>query len=64
VGEAPVSRYGLLIALQRAGPEGLTRAQIGWLFPKGVKASRIDALLQGLASRGLARSEGERWVAQ
>jgi len=64
MGEAPVSRYGLLVALRRAGPEGLTREQIRRLFPKGVKASRIEALLQGLAARGLARFDGERWMAQ
>ena len=64
MGQAPVSRYGLLIALQRAGAEGLTRAEISGLFPRGVKASRIDALLQGLAARGLVRFDGERWVAQ
>jgi hypothetical protein len=64
MGEAPVSRYGLLVALRRAGAEGLTRQEIRGLFPQGVKASRIDALLAGLAARGLARSEGERWVAQ
>jgi hypothetical protein len=64
MGQAPVSRYGLLIALQRAGAEGLTRAEIRRLFPHGVKASRIDGLLQGLAARGLARCEGERWVAR
>ena len=64
LGQAPVSRYGLWIALQRAGVEGLSRQEIRGLFPEGVKASRIDALLQGLAARGLARREGERWVAQ
>jgi len=64
MGQAPVSRYGLLIALQRAGAEGLSRREIRGLFPDGVKASRIDGLLQGLAARGLARREGERWVAQ
>jgi hypothetical protein len=64
MGQAPVSRYGLLIALQRAGPEGLTRRQISALFPHGVKASRIDGMLERLAKRGLARFDGERWVAQ
>jgi hypothetical protein len=64
MGNAPVSRYGLLIALRRAGPEGLTRRQIRALFPQGVKASRIDRLLQGLAAKGLARWDGERWMAQ
>ncbi|HEX2503974.1 MAG TPA: hypothetical protein VHK00_08520 [Miltoncostaeaceae bacterium] len=64
MGEAPVSRYGLLVALRRAGAEGLTREEIRSLFPHGVKASRIEALLHGLAARGLARSDGERWVAQ
>jgi hypothetical protein len=64
MGEAPVSRYGLLVALRRSGTEGLTRKQIDGLFPHGVKASRIDALLRDLAARGLARPEGERWVAQ
>ena len=64
MGEAPVSRYGLLVALRRAGAEGLTREEIRSLFPQGVRASRIEALLKGLAARGLARSDGERWVAQ
>ena len=64
MGEAPVSRYGLLVALRRAGPEGLSRREIRGLFPQGVKASRIDKLLQGLAARGLVRLDGERWVAQ
>jgi hypothetical protein len=64
MGEAPVSRYGLLMALRRAGADGLTRREIRGLFPRGVKASRIDALLQGLAARGLARSDGERWTAR
>jgi hypothetical protein len=64
MGQAPVSRYGLLLALRQAGADGLTRRQIGALFPHGVKASQIDGQLERLAKRGHVRFDGERWVAQ
>jgi DNA-binding IclR family transcriptional regulator len=64
MGQAPLSRYGLLVTLQRVGPDGLTRTEIARLFPDGFKPSRIDRLLKGLADRGLVESDGERWVAR